>query len=104
MFEVFAGGIMVLQIECIVIMAFGSGPSLILVNCEEIHAKSHVWRVCRVSVQTEICVSLVINVFERKKRLFLNLFSKIYLKDCKRSLKNQKSVKIHKIHKFFFIS
>jgi len=49
-------------------MAFGSGPSLILVNREEIDANSHVGR-ARVSVQTQICVSLVINVFNRKKRL-----------------------------------
>lgn len=69
MVEVFVGGSMVLEIECIDIMAFGSGPLLILVNCEEIDANSHVCR-ARVSVWTQICVSLVIKIFNRKKRLF----------------------------------
>lgn len=79
MVEVFVGGSMVLEIECIDIMAFGSGPLLILVNCEEIDANSHVCR-ARVSVRTQICVSLVIKIFNRKKRLFFNLFSKNYLR------------------------
>lgn len=58
---------MVLEIEYFDIMDFGSGPSLILVNCEEIEANSHVCRT-RVSVQTQIRVSLVISIFNRKKR------------------------------------
>lgn len=74
MFEVFVGGIMVLEIECIDIMAFGSGPSLILVNCEETDANSHVCR-AKVSVQTQICVSLVINIFNSKKRPFFFISS-----------------------------
>lgn len=77
MFEVFVGGIMVLEIEYIDIMAFGSGPSLILVNCEEIDANSHVCR-ARVSTQTQIHVSLVINVFNRKKRdIFQSLLQEL---------------------------
>ena len=83
MFEVFVGGIMVLEVECIDIMGFGSRPSLILVNCEEIDANSHVCRT-RVLVQTQIRVSLVINIFNRKKRHFFNLFSKNYLRDGER--------------------
>ena len=54
------------KLECIDIMAFGSGPSLILVNCEKTDANSHVCR-AGVSVQTQICVSLVINIFEQKR-------------------------------------
>lgn len=49
MLEVFVGGIMILEIECIDMIAFGSSPSLILVNSEEIDANSHVSR-ARLSV------------------------------------------------------
>lgn len=60
-------------------MAFGSGPSLILVKCEDIHANPYVCR-ARASVQTQICVSLVINIFNRKRYIF-DLFFKNYLRD-----------------------
>lgn len=70
MFEMFVDGIMILEIECIDMMAFGSSPSLILVNCEEIDANSLVSR-ARISVQTQIHVSLVINLLNTKRVFFI---------------------------------
>lgn len=53
-------------------MTFGSGPSLILFSCEEIDDNFHVSR-NGVSVQAQIFVSLVINIFNNRKiDLFLS--------------------------------
>lgn len=76
MLEVFVGGIMILEIECIDMIAFGSIPSLILVNSEEIDANSHVSR-ARLSVQTQIHVSLVINLLNTKKESFLSIIQEL---------------------------
>lgn len=57
-------------------MAFGSDPSLILFSCEEIDDNFHVSR-NRVSVQAQICVSLVINTFNSRKINLFNLLQEL---------------------------